>query len=70
MAIKIIKNTLEDDILMTCHECGSEFSFNYTDIRRDESTSILGNRVVNRYVICPVCKHGCDIPSFKKKEAK
>ena len=62
MAITIIKNTLVDPINKVCEECGSEFTFNYNDIKRSTSIGVFGYEMAHRYVVCPVCKHEC---SFK-----
>jgi hypothetical protein len=62
MAIKIIKNTLIEPIYKTCPECGSVFTFNCDDIQRGTTTSIFGNEMSYRYILCPVCKYEC---SFK-----
>lgn len=55
MAIKIIKNTMEEPIEMECENCQSVFEYNYQDIQvRDRST--LGIKYRDRVVSCPVCK--------------
>lgn len=68
MAIKIIKNTLVDPINKVCEECGSEFTFNYDDIRRKTTMSLFGNEMTFRYVLCPVCKHECSFSVVKVEE--
>lgn len=55
MAIKIIKNTMEEPIVMECENCQSVFEYNYQDIQvKDRST--LGIKYRDRVVSCPVCK--------------
>ena len=55
MAIKIIKNTMEEPIVMECENCQSVFEYNYQDIQvKDKST--LGIKYRDRVVSCPVCK--------------
>lgn len=55
MAIKIIKNTMEEPIVMECENCQSVFEYNYQDIQvRDRSA--LGIKYRDRLVSCPVCK--------------
>lgn len=57
MAIKIIKNTMENPIERECENCNSIFSFNYQDIQVFESNNFLGMTSRNRVVVCPVCKY-------------
>lgn len=55
MAIKIIKNTMEEPIVMECENCQSVFEYNYQDIQVKER-SALGIKYRDRVVSCPVCK--------------
>ena len=54
--IKIIENTMSGPVKAKCGECGSVFSYEYSDIMRYEDNCFLGGRSVVRYLICPVCK--------------
>lgn len=58
MAIKIIKNTMTEPIQKECECCHSIFEFNYQDIEVREtcSISILGTKMREQIVVCPVCK--------------
>lgn len=56
MAIKIIKNTMEEPIKMECENCKSVFEYNYQDIRAIERHNIFGFAYQDRCVRCPVCK--------------
>ena len=68
--IKIIRNTMIDPIKTTCKECGSIFTFNYQDIKREESISIFNTTYINRYIICPVCKCNHTLTLHKKEESE
>ena len=59
--IKILKNTMIDPIEKTCKYCGSIFTFNYEDIKREECTNFIGFTHTNIYVVCPVCKKSLSI---------
>ena len=57
--IKIIENNMKEPISITCGECKSIFSFEYTDIQRKEESDLLfpiGITKIRRFIICPVCK--------------
>lgn len=57
--IRIIENKMKEPITITCGECHSIFTFEFTDIQRVEENSLcfpIGITKVRRYVICPVCK--------------
>lgn len=56
MAIKIIKNTMENPIEMECECCKSIFSYNYQDIQARERNGLFGFEYRDRFVRCPVCK--------------
>lgn len=56
MAIKIIKNTMQDPIEHECSNCKSVFSYNYQDIESEKVKNVLGFNTYERYIICPVCK--------------
>ena len=56
MAVKIIKNTMTEPIEHECENCKSIFSYNYQDIRAEESKNMLGFTYYQRFVTCPVCK--------------
>ena len=57
MAIKIIKNTMEEPIEKECRNCGSIFEYNYQDIQRIEQFNFLGVKISeDRVLVCPVCK--------------
>ncbi len=57
MAIKIIKNTMENSIEMECECCKSVFSYNYQDIQARERNGLFGFEYRDRFVRCPVCKY-------------
>lgn len=57
--IKIIENNMKEPISITCGECKSTFSFEYTDIQRMEESNLLfpmGITNIRRFIVCPVCK--------------
>lgn len=57
--IKIIENKINEPILITCGECKSLFSFEYSDIQRKEESNPffpLGVTNIRRFIVCPVCK--------------
>lgn len=57
--IKIIENKMKEPITITCGECHSVISFEYTDIQRREESNLLfptGITKVIRFIVCPVCK--------------
>lgn len=57
--IKIIENNMKEPILITCGECKSTFSFEYTDIQRKEESNLfipVGISNIRRFIVCPVCK--------------
>lgn len=57
--IKIIENNMKEPISITCGECKSIFSFEYTDIQRKEERNLLfpvGITNIRRFIVCPVCK--------------
>lgn len=56
MAIKIIKNTMEEPIEMTCEYCNSVFSYNFQDIQVKKSHNLFGVEYQDRFVSCPVCR--------------
>lgn len=56
MAIKIIKNTMEEPIEKTCEFCQSVFSYNYQDIQTENRNGVFGFQYHDRFLICPVCK--------------
>lgn len=56
MAIKIIKNTMEEPIEKTCEFCQSVFSYNYQDIQTETRSGAFGFQYHDRLLICPVCK--------------
>jgi hypothetical protein len=56
MAIKILKNTMEEPIEKTCEFCQSVFSYNYQDIQTDTRNGALGFKYHERFLTCPVCK--------------
>ena len=61
--IKIIKNNMKEPISITCGECRSTFSFEYTDIQRKEESNLLfpiGITNIKRFIVCPVCKATLD----------
>lgn len=59
--IRIIKNTMEDPIECTCPTCSSVFTYNYQDLKREETQNIFGYRIGHCiYIICPVCKSTID----------
>lgn len=56
MAIKIIKNTMEEPIEMECEYCKSVFEYEYQDIQVKMSRNLFGYEYRERCVSCPVCK--------------
>lgn len=61
--IKIIENNMKEPITITCGECKSTFSFEYTDIQRKEGSNLLfpmGITNIRRFIVCPVCKATLD----------
>ncbi len=54
--IKIIENNMKEPITITCGECKSTFSFEYTDIQRKEESNLWGITNIRRFIVCPVCK--------------
>jgi len=70
--IKILKNTMIDPIECTCPTCSSVFTYNYEDLRREETENIFGYRIGHCiYIICPVCKSTIDrMPICKMEEEK
>lgn len=57
--IKIIENKMKEPISITCGECKSTFSFEYTDIQRKEESNPffpVGVTNIRRFIVCPVCK--------------
>lgn len=68
MAIKIIKNTMEEPIEMECEYCKSLFEYNYQDIQVKESTSLHGFKYQDRSVCCPVCRFDNVLDSNVKEE--
>ena len=57
--IKIIENNMKEPISITCGECKSIISFDYTDIQRREESDFLfptGITKIRRFIVCPVCK--------------
>ena len=60
--IKIIKNTMTEPIETTCPFCSSVLSYTYEDIIREEKQDyIMLLKTVNRYLVCPVCKHNINL---------
>lgn len=68
MAIKIIKNTMEEPIVMECENCKSVFEYNYQDIQVKDS-SLAGIKKRNRVVSCPVCKFDNILNKMKTVES-
>jgi len=64
--IEIIKNTMTDPIQMECEDCQSVFTYNYEDIRSEETTNLFGTTYYNRFIVCPVCKCRNYIKKIKK----
>jgi C4-type Zn-finger protein len=57
MSIKIIKNTMNEPIEITCPICESVFSYTFDEVRREDRYNFLGLKDgVKRFIICPVCK--------------
>ena len=62
MSIKIIKNTMNEPIEITCPICKSIFSYTFDEARREDHYNFLGLKDgANRFIICPVCKSDIDI---------
>lgn len=68
MAIKIIKNTMKEPIVMECENCKSVFEYNYQDIQVKDS-SLAGIKKRERVVSCPVCKFDNILDKMKKVES-
>ncbi|MBR2554764.1 MAG: hypothetical protein IKE94_07895 [Aeriscardovia sp.] len=63
---KIIKNTMQEPISMTCPFCSSIFSYNFEDIRvRDVQAFALLAPIRMRFVECPVCKKDIELAEVK-----
>ena len=63
--MKIIKNTKTEPTEITCPACESILSYTYADINRAENQDVFSlNRVVKRYLICPVCKNDIDLKIY------
>lgn len=69
MAIKIIKNTMEEPIVMECENCKSVFEYNYQDIQVRDRTGSFGFKYRDRLVSCPVCKFDNILNKMKKAES-
>lgn len=64
--IKIIKNSMQEPITMTCPFCNSVFSYNFEDIRvRDVQAFALLASIRMRFVECPVCKKDIELTETK-----
>lgn len=62
MSIKVIKNTMNEPIEITCPICKSIFSYTFDEVRREDSYNFLGLKDgVKRFIVCPVCKSDIDI---------
>ena len=60
--ITIIKNTLEEPKEITCPFCESVLAYTFKDIQRVEKKDpFFLNRIVLRFLICPVCKQDIDL---------
>jgi hypothetical protein len=68
MAIKIIKNTMEEPIEMECEYCKSVFEYNYQDIQVKERNGLFGFEYQDRFVRCPVCKFDNAINKVKVEQ--
>ncbi len=63
---KIIKNTMQEPITMTCPFCNSIFSYNFEDIRvRDIQALGFIASVRMRFIECPVCKKDIELTEVK-----
>lgn len=63
---KIIKNSMQEPITMTCPFCNSIFSYNFEDIRvRDVQAFALIASSRIRFVECPVCKKDIELTEVK-----
>lgn len=62
MSIKIIKNTMNKPLEITCPICKSIFSYTFDEVRREDHYNFFGLKDgVNRFIICPVCKSDIDM---------
>lgn len=62
MSIKIIKNTMNEPIEITCPICKSIFSYTFDEVRREDRYNFFGLKDgVKRFIICPVCKSDIDM---------
>lgn len=59
--IKVIKHG-QKEFNCTCPRCGCEFTYEYEDIHTEAIRGITYNYSSTSYVVCPDCKHHCEIP--------
>ena len=57
--MKIIKNAKKEHTEITCPFCNSVLVYTFKDIRREEC--FFPNKVVHRFIICPVCKRNINL---------
>lgn len=51
--ITILKDNTQDTYYTICKKCGSELAYNYPDVEFEE---LEFSYIVNKRVVCPVCK--------------
>ena len=59
--IKVIKHG-QKEFNCICPRCGCEFTYEYEDIHTEAIRGISYNYSSTSYVVCPDCKHHCEIP--------
>ena len=59
--IKVIKHG-QKEFNCTCPRCGCEFTYEYEDIHTEAIRGITYSYSSTSYVVCPDCKHHCEIP--------
>lgn len=62
---KIIKNTMQEPITMTCPFCSSIFSYNFEDIRVRDVQIVFMSPIRARFIECPVCKKDIELTEVK-----
>lgn len=64
--IKILKNGREKEYFAHCQNCGTEMSYEYSDVKYE--TAIKGDK--GKYVICPTCGTAISVSLLTEDEAK
>lgn len=69
MAIKIIKNTMDEPIEIECETCHSILSYTLPDVKKIE-VNFLGMIYYDKGFECPVCKNNVIIYRAARKKGK